>query len=109
MAFDRLMHRDEEYTLKKVKNHCCTYEKTIYNFYCLNDMEPEVRDFLQKIVWSLSATLLWLLTNTLAGLKFEFAIFDKVHIIGNIIFYSWFFISFFILYRLLKSLWKNHL
>ena len=109
MAFDRLRHRNEELTLKKVKNHCCTYEKTIYNFYCLNEMEPEVRDFLQKIVWSLSATLLWLLTNTLAGLKFEFAIFDKVHIIGTIIFYSWFFISFFILYRLLKSLWKNHL
>ena len=83
--------------------------KTICSFTCLMKMEPEVREFLQKIVWSLSATLLWLLTNTLAGLKFEYAIFNNAHVTGNIIFYCWFFLSFYALYRLLKTLWNNHL
>lgn len=72
-------------------------------------MEPEVRDFLQKIVWSLTAAMIWLLVNTLFGLKFGFAIVDESHRVGNILFYCWFFASFFILYRLFKHLWKTHL
>jgi hypothetical protein len=71
-------------------------------------MEPEVREFLQRIVWSLSATLVWLLINAVAGLRFQLAILENEHQIGTIIFYCWFLGSFFILYRLFKKLWKNH-
>jgi hypothetical protein len=72
-------------------------------------MEPEVREFLQRIVWSLSATLVWLLINTIAGLRFQLAVFEKAHQLGTIIFYSWFLGSFFILFKIFKNLWKKHL
>ncbi|MFZ9261762.1 MAG: hypothetical protein ACO3AW_00700 [Chitinophagaceae bacterium] len=72
-------------------------------------MEPEVRQFLQRIVWTLSASMFWLLINTLAGLKFELAILDGNHIIGTIIFYCWLVLSFVLLIKLFKKLWSQHL
>ena len=50
-------------------------------------MEPEVREFLQRIVWTLSIALLWLLTNAIAGLRFELAIIDGKHPIATVCFY----------------------
>jgi hypothetical protein len=72
-------------------------------------MDPVVREFMQRIMWSLSAALFWLMINAVAGLKFELAIFDGNHKIGTTIFYTWLTISSFFLYRLFKKLWKNHL
>jgi hypothetical protein len=72
-------------------------------------MEPEVKEFLQRIVWSLSATLVWLLINTIAGLRFQLAVFDQSHQLGTIIFYCWFFASFFLLFKIFKRLWNKHL
>jgi hypothetical protein len=72
-------------------------------------MEPEVRAFLQRIVWSLSATLVWLLINTIAGLRFQLAVFDQTHQLGTIIFYFWFLGSFVLLFKIFKNLWRNHL
>jgi hypothetical protein len=72
-------------------------------------MDPVVRQFMQRIMWSLSAALFWLMINAVAGLKFELAIFDGNHKIGTALFYIWLTISSFFLYRLFKKLWKNHL
>lgn len=72
-------------------------------------MEPEVREFLQKIVWSLFSVLFWLLINTLVGLKFGFAIIENEHLIGTVIFYTWLIVSFYFLFKLFKKLWKSHL
>ncbi|MFM8587207.1 MAG: hypothetical protein ACKOBX_02540 [Bacteroidota bacterium] len=72
-------------------------------------MEPEIRKFLQRIVWTLSASMLWLLINTLVGLKFEWAIPDKSRLMGNIIFYCWLVLSFVMLMKLFKKLWSQHL
>jgi hypothetical protein len=72
-------------------------------------LEPEVRNFLQRIVWTLSASLTWLLINTLVGLKFEWAIFDESRRMGNIIFYCWLVLSFVMLMKLFKKLWSQHL
>jgi hypothetical protein len=72
-------------------------------------MEPEVRQFLQRIVWTLSTAMSWLLINTIAGLKFELAIFDSNHILGTILFYSWFLGSLLIMLKLFRGWWKAHL
>lgn len=72
-------------------------------------MEPEVREFLQRIVWTLSTAMLWLLINTVAGLKFELAIFDSQHTLATIIFYAWFIGSFIVMLKLFRGWWKAHL
>jgi hypothetical protein len=72
-------------------------------------MDPVVREFMQRIVWSLSSALLWLMINAVAGLKFELAFFDGDHSTGTILFYCWFFGSIFLLFRFFKRWWKNHL
>jgi len=54
-------------------------------------MDPIVKEFMQRIMWSLFAALTWLMINAIAGLRFELAI------------------SVFFLFRLFKKLWKEHL
>jgi hypothetical protein len=71
-------------------------------------MEPEVTAFLQRILRTLSFALLWLLINTIAGLKFQLAIVDGTHTLGTILFYCWFFLSLYGLLRLYKFWWKKH-
>ena len=71
-------------------------------------MEPEVREFLQRILRTISIALLWLLINTIAGLKFELAIIDGTHTAGTIIFYAWLIISAYLLLRVYKLWWKGH-
>ena len=75
---------------------------------CFFKMEPEVREFLQRIVKTISLALLWLLINTIAGLKFELVIIDGTHIVGTIIFFLWLFISGYFLLRVYKLWWKGH-
>jgi hypothetical protein len=53
--------------------------------------------------------MLWLLINTLVGLKFEMAIIDGTHRIGTVIFYCWLVLSFVLLWRLFKRWWSQHL
>jgi Zn-dependent protease with chaperone function len=73
----------------------------------MSEMEPEVRDFLQKIVWSLSAIMIWMLINILFGIKWEYAFFEKGHILGAVIFYVWIIISSFFLFRLYQKFWSQ--
>jgi hypothetical protein len=47
--------------------------------------------------------------NAVAGLKFELAFFDAKHPIGTVVFYCWFVGSIFLLFRLFKRWWKEHL
>lgn len=72
-------------------------------------MEPEVREFLQRIVWTLSTALLWLMINTIAGLRFELAIIDGKHPIATLCFYAWLLASLFIMLKLFRKWWKAHL
>ena len=72
-------------------------------------MEPEVREFLQRIVWTLSIALLWLMINAIAGLRFELAILDGTHQWATLFFYAWLLLSLFLMIRLFKKWWKAHL
>jgi hypothetical protein len=71
----------------------------------MSEMEPEVREFLQKIVWSLSAIMVWMLINILVGIKWGYALFEKGHTLGSVIFYIWIMISSYFLFRLYQKFW----
>ncbi|MFN5480172.1 MAG: hypothetical protein ACK43J_08695 [Chitinophagaceae bacterium] len=64
---------------------------------------------MQRIVWSLTAALVWLMINAVAGLRFELALIDGTHTTGTIIFYCWLVGSFLLLMKLFKKLWSQHL
>jgi hypothetical protein len=70
-------------------------------------MEPEVRDFLKRIVWSISTGLLYLLLNTSIGIMGGWLFFDKAPILGNYIFYAWLAASTVALIVLLIKWWKK--
>ena len=73
----------------------------------MSEMEPEVREFLQKIVWSLSAIMVWMLINILVGIKWGYALFEKGHTLGSVIFYIWIMISSYFLFRLYQKFWGH--
>ncbi len=70
-------------------------------------MEPDVRDFLVRILQTISMTMVWLLVNMSFGIYFGFAFFEHKPSIGNIIFYIWFLASFVALIYYLKKKWKG--
>jgi len=72
----------------------------------MSGMEPEVKNFLSKIVTSLSVGLLWLLVNSTMGIYFNFAFFDNKPTIGNYIFYAWFLVSLFFLIKFYRRIWE---
>jgi len=64
---------------------------------------------MQRIIWSLTAALVWLMINAVAGLRFELALIDGTHTTGTILFYCWLAGSFVALMKLFKKLWREHL
>jgi hypothetical protein len=54
-----------------------------------NGMEPDVRKYLWKIVYSLFFGVFWLLSNSLIGIYFGFGIIEGGPSLGNILFYTW--------------------
>ncbi|MEY2811025.1 MAG: hypothetical protein RI991_20, partial [Bacteroidota bacterium] len=52
-------------------------------------MDPVVREFMQRIMWSLFAALTWLMINAVAGLRYELALIDGTHTTGTALFYIW--------------------
>jgi type IV secretory pathway VirB2 component (pilin) len=70
-------------------------------------MEPEVKDFLKKIVQSVFTGLLWMMINMIAGIYFGWMfIYDKISV-GNIIFYVFLIVSLLWLIRFYYRTWKN--
>lgn len=56
-------------------------------------MEPGVREYLLRIVNTLSVGLVWLAINSTMGIMYDYAfIHDKITL-GNILFFVWFVIS----------------
>jgi len=69
--------------------------------------EPEVREFLQKVMFSIGAGLLWLILNMTIGIFAGWMFFQVRPTIGNYIFYAWFAGSLFLLLRFLYKIWKE--
>jgi hypothetical protein len=59
----------------------------------MSNMEPDTRNFLVKILTSVSVGLLWLLINSTVGIGLNYAFFENKPTLGNFIFYIWFLLS----------------
>ena len=59
----------------------------------MGGLEPEVKDFLKRIVWSVFLGLLWLMLNTTFGIYFNLLFVEDKISFGNIIYYLFFLLS----------------
>jgi hypothetical protein len=70
-------------------------------------IEPEVRDFLKRIVSSIFIGFFWLMLNMTLGIYFGFLFVRGKISIGNIIFYIFFLASLAFLMRFYFRTWKK--
>ena len=70
-------------------------------------MEDDVREFLVKIMQSISMGLVWLLANMSIGIYFGFAFFEGIPTIGNYVYYIAFLASLIALIIYLRKKWKG--
>jgi NADH:ubiquinone oxidoreductase subunit 3 (subunit A) len=75
----------------------------------MSEMEPEARDFLKRVMQTVSVGLLFLLLHMTAGIYFNWAFFEAEPRIGNIIYYIIFLASLTALFYYYYKLWKGHL
>ena len=72
-------------------------------------MDPEMRKYFWKIVYSFSFGLVWMLTMAMSGLYFRLAIFEDGIKWYNIVFYIVFVITLVLLVRYFHKSWKHKL
>lgn len=70
-------------------------------------MEDDVKDFLKRIVWSISLGLLWLITTLGIGTYNHLLVPEPEIGIGNIIFYIWMAGSLIALIYINYRIWKK--
>ncbi len=70
-------------------------------------MEPDIKDFLKRIVKSLSLGMIWLLVNMTLGFYFDLLPIYGRPGIGNGIFYLFLLLSGFFYFRFLYRTWKK--
>ena len=70
-------------------------------------MEPGVREYLLRIVNTLSVGILWMAINSTAGLMYDLAFVHEKITVGNILFYSWFVISLILFLWWVIHLWSK--
>ena len=69
-------------------------------------MEDETREFLVKILNTISMVLLWMIACVFFGIFLDYAFFEGAPNWKNIVFYILFLISFILLIRYLMRKWK---
>lgn len=69
-------------------------------------MEEETREFLIRILNTISLVLLWMMINVFAGIYMGWGFFEKKPNWQHILFYIWFVASFVWLILHLKKKWK---
>ncbi len=70
-------------------------------------MEPEVRDFLRRVGFSISVGFLYLVINCTMGIWGGWLFFYDKPTLGNYIFYAWLLFSTVVLIRLMIKWWKK--
>lgn len=73
----------------------------------MSEMEPDVQDFLKRIVWSSTLIIVYLLILTSAGLAGGWFFFYDKPALGNYIFYAWVVLSTAGTIYLLVKWWKK--
>jgi hypothetical protein len=69
-------------------------------------MEPEMREFLIRIVNTISIVLVWMIINLVAGIKYELAFFEDKPFWGNYLYYFCMLLSLGWLIWHLRKKWK---
>jgi hypothetical protein len=77
------------------------------NYSLMSSMEPDVQEFLKKVVQSVFAGLFWLMLNMTLGIYFGFLFIKNGLSIPNLIFYSVFFVSLIILIMFYYRTWSK--
>jgi len=70
-------------------------------------MDPEVKKYFRKIIYSFSFGMLWLTANVMLGIYFGFAYRNDLHFIFNVLFYFFLASSLFFLLRYYYFTWKK--
>ncbi len=70
-------------------------------------MEPEIKEFLQKVSLTILYTILWLSLHMIIGVKFNWAFFNESVQIGNLIYYFFLLITTTIFIKLMYKIWKK--
>ena len=71
-------------------------------------MEPDAREFLGKIIRSLSIVILWMLVNMTLGIFFDFGFIHSGISIANILFYIFMLSTLTALIWYLLKIWKEN-
>jgi uncharacterized protein with PQ loop repeat len=69
--------------------------------------DPDVKQFLIKILNSISLVLLWMIACATAGIYFQFGYTNGKPVIYTIIFYAAMAVTLFLLLRQLYKIWKK--
>jgi FtsH-binding integral membrane protein len=69
--------------------------------------QDDPRDFLRRVVWSLSLGLVWLVSNLGIGTYTGLMVPEKSVTIGNILFYVWMVVSLSALIWINVRIWKK--
>jgi len=70
-------------------------------------MDPEVKKYFIKILYSLSFGLLWMALNTTAGIYWEMAIISNCLSIPNVLFFVWLLLSLALLLYYYYRTWRS--
>jgi hypothetical protein len=73
----------------------------------MSSIEPEAREFLRKIAWSVFYGIVWMMVNMTLGIYYGLLFPDDGPGIWNILYYLFFFGSLFLLVRYYFKSWKQ--
>jgi len=70
-------------------------------------MDPEIKKYFRKIIYSFSFGMLWLTANVIAGIYFELAYRTERPFVFTILFYAFLIVSLALLLRYYYRTWKK--
>lgn len=73
----------------------------------MSSMEPDVQNFLKRVVWSITLILIYMLIISTAGIAGGWLFFNDSPRLGNYIFYTWILFSTVGTIWLLITWWKK--
>ncbi|MBC7902624.1 MAG: hypothetical protein H7Y27_04350 [Gemmatimonadaceae bacterium] len=73
----------------------------------MSEMEDDAREYLVKIVWSITAVIVYMVINSSVGIMLGWFFFAGSPTKGNYIFYTWVLISTILLIKLLHKWWTK--
>ena len=85
------------------------YVRTFPEIFCMSEMEPDTRDFLKRIIQTVSMGMLFMLLHMTFGLYLNWGFFEGAPSVGNIIYYIVFLASLAGLIYYYYRMWKGKL